>query len=297
MTRPPLCIFHAKCTDGYAAAYAVRCALGDIDFHEGYYNAPPPDVAGRDVIIVDFSYKRDVLIEMARVAKHVLVLDHHKTAKEDIGDLTAAPKWRLFERIQIAEGMPGIILGTFDMERSGAGLAWDYFMEGLPRPWLIDLIETRDLWNRDSFRWEPARMAHAYLNSFPFTFDEWDEHMRVTMEEQGQAMVLREGAAILRQHDRDVEEMIGATKRRMKIGGHDVPVANLGPMLASDAGHVMSKGEPFSASYFDGARGRLFSLRSADDGLDVSEIAKAYGGGGHAHAAGFKVELGWNGDP
>lgn len=30
-----------------------------------------------------------------------------------------------------------------------------------------------------------------------------------------------------------------------------------------------------------------YSLRSMDDGPDVSEIAKAYGGGGHAHAAGF----------
>ena len=33
----------------------------------------------------------------------------------------------------------------------------------------------------------------------------------------------------------------------------------------------------------------IFSLRSTDDGLDVSEIATAYGGGGHRAAAGFSV--------
>lgn len=58
----------------------------------------------------------------------------------------------------------------------------------------------------------------------------------------------------------------------------------------------MCKGEPFAACYMDDPSGRTFSLRSAEDGVDVSEIAKRYGGGGHKHAAGFKVAIGWEGD-
>ena len=296
MTRP-LCIYHAKCSDGYAAAWIVNRKLGgDVDFHEGYYNAPPPDVTGRDLLIVDFSYKRDVLTEMARVAKHTLVLDHHVSAQRDIGDLTEAPRWSTFQQVRVADSAPGVIYGTFDVSRSGAGLAWDYFHPGVERPPLVTLIELRDLWLRDHALWEEARLVHAYINSHPFTFDEWDRHHDALRDRGPRNRVLNEGGAILRQHDRDVEEMVGATSRRMRIGGHNVPVANLPPMLASDAGHLMSKGEPFSASYFDGPRGRMFSLRSADDGVDVSEIAKRYGGGGHQHASGFKVELGWAGD-
>ena len=35
----------------------------------------------------------------------------------------------------------------------------------------------------------------------------------------------------------------------------------------------------------------IYSLRSrADSGIDVSAIAKKYGGGGHKNAAGFKLE-------
>lgn len=34
---------------------------------------------------------------------------------------------------------------------------------------------------------------------------------------------------------------------------------------------------------------RVFSLRSTPDGIDVSEIAKARGGGGHRNAAEFVV--------
>ena len=39
----------------------------------------------------------------------------------------------------------------------------------------------------------------------------------------------------------------------------------------------MAQGEPFAACYYGKEDGRVFSLRSTEDGLDVSEIAKAYG--------------------
>lgn len=55
-------------------------------------------------------------------------------------------------------------------------------------------------------------------------------------------------------------------------------------------------GARVAACYWDTPEGRVFSLRSTDTGPDVSEIAKAYGGGGHAHAAGFRVPLGWEGE-
>jgi phosphoesterase RecJ-like protein len=37
---------------------------------------------------------------------------------------------------------------------------------------------------------------------------------------------------------------------------------------------------------------RKVSLRAADDGIDVSRIARAQGGGGHRRAAGFSTTLG-----
>jgi nanoRNase/pAp phosphatase (c-di-AMP/oligoRNAs hydrolase) len=54
----------------------------------------------------------------------------------------------------------------------------------------------------------------------------------------------------------------------------------------------MAQGQPFAACYWDTEEGRVFGLRAADDGVDVSEIAKEYGGGGHAKAAGFTVSRG-----
>jgi nanoRNase/pAp phosphatase (c-di-AMP/oligoRNAs hydrolase) len=77
----------------------------------------------------------------------------------------------------------------------------------------------------------------------------------------------------------------------MTIGGHRVPVANLPYTMSSDAGHEMAKGRPFAACYWDTPEGRVFSLRSNDEGVDVSEVAKQYGGGGHRNASGFTVSF------
>jgi uncharacterized protein len=77
--------------------------------------------------------------------------------------------------------------------------------------------------------------------------------------------------------------------RRMQIGGYNVPIANLPSVFTSDAGHELAQGEAFGGCYWDTPRGRVFSLRSTDSGIDVSEIAKLYGGGGHRNASGFRV--------
>lgn len=46
----------------------------------------------------------------------------------------------------------------------------------------------------------------------------------------------------------------------------------------------------YAVCYWEDDRGNVvFSLRSLDDGADVSDLARIYHGGGHAHAAGFRT--------
>lgn len=88
----PLCIYHGNCADGFTSAWAVYKALGnDAEYFPGIYSEPPPDVTGRDVIMVDFSYKRPVLEKMGESANSILILDHHKTALEDLEPFTKYP--------------------------------------------------------------------------------------------------------------------------------------------------------------------------------------------------------------
>ena len=303
MSTAPLCIYHGNCADGFGAAWSVREGLGhEVEFHPGVYQDAPPDVRGRDVILVDFSYKRDVLLEMAKIARSILVIDHHESAAEDLapdenyivdfGAYTGELTWsRFLQNVQQDqfEGCPyARIYAIFDMERSGAGMAWDFFVGG-GRPPLIDHIEDRDLWR---FQLEGTREIQAVVFSHPYDFDVWHDLVARSQADRDRRRMIEEGAAIERKHHKDVAELVRVFKRRMTIGGVEVWAANLPYTLTSDAGNLMAQGEPFAACYWDTPDGRVFSLRSTADGADVAVIAAQYGGGGHRNASGFRLPHG-----
>ena len=275
-----LCIYHGNCLDGFAAAWAVRHSLADsVEFYKGIHQQPPPVVDGRDVVLVDFSYKRSVLEKMLETASSIIILDHHVSAEQELSDLLNS----------------GQIDGLFDMSKSGAMLAWQWFNPDQKAPVLIRHIQDRDLW---SFKLDGTREICSALSSYPSDFGVWDELM--SRNEQQLTDLRREGAAIERKLQKDIEQLITSGVRRMTIAGYDVPVLNAPAAYVSDAGHIMSVGEPFAACYWDHANGRSFSLRSNGQGdansIDVAEVAKIYGGGGHKNAAGFTVEHGWEGE-
>lgn len=271
-----LCIYHGNCLDGFGAAWAVRNALGkDVEFYKGTHQQAPPDVKGLDVIIVDFSYKRDVLESMLETAANITIIDHHITAEKDLSGLLSSGK----------------IKGLFDMNKSGAVLAWEWFNPTEEIPQLIQHIQDRDLWQ---FKLDDTNEILAALASYPFDFSVWDQFM---MCEKDELVALKQdGIAINRKLQKEIKELIASGVRRMTIGGYDVPVLNAPSSFVSDAGNIMSLNEPFAACYWDHPDGRSFSLRSKKEGVDVSEIAKQYGGGGHVNAAGFTIDAGWEGE-
>jgi len=84
MWKPDICIYHGNCDDGFGAAWAIWKRWPDIEFVPGVYGKPLPDVAGKNVLFVDFSAKRPEIEAMAKVAKTILIIDHHKTAEADL---------------------------------------------------------------------------------------------------------------------------------------------------------------------------------------------------------------------
>lgn len=290
MNKKTIVIYHGNCADGFTAAWAVRKVLGDegVEYYAGHYGASPPDVAGKRVVMVDFSYKRPVLVQMAERAESILVLDHHKTAKEDLSELGWNPSD--VDDYRAKAKVPRFAV-VFDMDRSGAQITWDFFHPGEARPKLVDYVGDRDLWK---FELPYSRDVSAWLFSFDYDFETWDQIAEILDKEN--AAVIGEGKALERKHFKDIRELLKVSQRTMKIGGYEVPVANMPYTMASDAGNIMAEGHPFAACYFDTALGRSFSLRSTREGVDVSVIAAQYGGGGHRNAAGFQAQRGWEGE-
>lgn len=277
------CIYHDNCIDGFTAAWAVHLVYPTgVTFYAAKYGSKPPLHLmdhQTDVVIVDFSYPRDQLLLIGKVARSVLVLDHHKTAMEELSGFDACPSTGAKNNMR-----SGDLKVLFDMHRSGAGIAWDYFHDDRPRPKLIHLVEDRDLWK---FQLRGAKELHEVLSLNDKTFETWGgTHDDLESDEE---QVFRRGAVLLRKHRQLVNAAV-ENSWMMDFEGFYIPVANAAPNLASDVGNDLAVNHPFAMVYIDGPDGRSVSLRSAKPvGVDVSAIAKKYGGGGHKHAAGFKI--------
>lgn len=224
---------------------------------------------------------------MSYKAHSILIIDHHKSAAEDLQRLPAVKEELGYDGFHnelspiCARQNSPHIGALFDMERSGAMLAWDFFHPNIAPPMLLKHIQDRDLWK---FELAGTREIQATLFSHPYDFDLWDILIMFPVDN-----LIQDGRAIERKHHKDIKEFIAVAMCHFEIAGHIVPTLNTPYFYSSDAGHIMSQGEPFAACYWDVPNGRIFSLRSSKDGLDVSEIAKQFGGGGHKNAAGFKV--------
>lgn len=262
-------IYHAECTDGFCAAWLFSKAFPDAQFIPAKYGDPAPPVVGKQVYIVDFSYPRQTLLDLESLNHSLVVLDHHKTAQAD------------------CEGLDFCI---FDMERSGAMLAWDYLKEHDNSPFfdydhspvLVDYVQDRDLWR---FELPHSREINAAIRSYPMAFRPWDTLFRQeisALRVQGEA-IERYRNAVIQLHIKDAAEV--------ELAGYKVwATCCTTKEIAGDIANLLAEGRPFAYTYSDDLDGyRTYSLRSDENGVDVSEIAKRFGGGGHKHAAGFRM--------
>lgn len=278
MSRP-LILFHANCPDGFCAAWVAHKVFGDdADYVPVQYGEDQPAVAGRRVFILDFSYKRTAMSFAVSQAADVVVLDHHKTAQAELDGFA--------EECERGYGLfrPTIV---FDMGKSGGRLAWEYFFPAQDSPWLVDYTEDRDLW-----RWNlrDSREVSAALASYPRDFGLWDglaaEYAHIAAWPKRLA---DEGRAILRYQGTIIDQAVGHATE-IELGGHKILAVN-STVLFSEIAGKLAEGRPFGAAWFIRSDGkRQWALRSRDGGVDVSEIAKQYGGGGHRNAAGFEGE-------
>lgn len=279
-SHPITVIYHANCADGFTAAWCAYKKLGpDCDFIPAQYGQDFPDVYGRRVYILDFCYKRQVIRQILSQAHSVTILDHHKTAKEELDGIMD----EFILRPDLIANPPGSELPTiqFRMDKSGARLAWEHFFPNQASPWIVDYVEDRDMW-----RWSlpDSREVNAALASYHWTLDQWDEFCG---HGDWLKILASEGKAIERYKTQQVDAICRHAVE-IELNGHVVLAANTSVLFSEVAGKL-AESRPFGAAWFIRDDGKKqWSLRSRDDGIDVSEIARKHGGGGHRNAAGFE---------
>jgi nanoRNase/pAp phosphatase (c-di-AMP/oligoRNAs hydrolase) len=266
-------LFHSHgngkhCPDGFAAAWAAWKKFGDeATYIPCVYQQNAPTIERSDVVyIVDFSFPRDELLDMALRAT-VVVLDHHKTAQASL---------------------EGLLFARFNMNKSGAEMTWEYFFPAEPMPYLIRYIADRDLWKKELAHTEEI---HRALQTFPQDFKIWDTLAGLSNYVDFMYCL---GKPLYQKFLKEVEEL-AATAQWKTLDGHKILCTNTtNYSLVSDVLNLVcmeNPETPFAANFaFQEADKIKFELRSVGE-FDVSAVAKGLGGGGHKNAGGCVVSV------
>lgn len=285
-----LIIYHNGCTDGFCAAYIAHKRWPGATFMPRNYGMEPPyeEVAGKDVLVVDFSWRtKEENENLAHAAKSFRILDHHKSAAETLADLPFA---------------------TFDMNRSGAGLAWDYLfgedahemigslnVPAQSRPWYVNYVEDRDLWRRAL---PNSRAVNAFISAVQFDFDAWDASIcRATVEQ-----AIKYGGWINLQIEKYVVQAVKQAQYGQLfyinpsgyVSQYRVALVNAtyenGSEICDALDHL--PGFDIGMIWWERADGKIqFSMSSHNSDADMSKIARTRGGGGHRTKGGFELNI------
>jgi len=256
--------------------------------------------------MVDFSLRtRAENIAVFESARSFKIYDHHKTAEAEL---------------------KGLDFAVFDMNRSGAGITWDelfgkydheFFSNklaehidlgagrkyiGMPepqRPWYVDYVQDRDLWVHGL---PQTKQVNAYIMTLPFTETAWRglDNMRPSAAAELGTGALAHVEHYVREiiNHRQMGTIPSGITGVSVTGRHEpvelkytVAVVNAPYLNISEVGNVLTDYAHIGMGWFERGDGVIqFSLRSTGD-IDVSAIAKQFGGGGHKHTAGFQMSL------
>lgn len=260
MSKETMVIYHGGCIDGFTAAWVAHKVFGDkASYVAHHYGTEPPDVTNKEVWILDYSFPRDVLLKMQSDAKSLRLLDHHKSAQKSLQNLDFV---------------------LFDMNRSGAGIAWDV-MIGRKRPALIDYVEDRDLWR---FSLRDSKAYNAYVSTVSHTFENWTYLSNLVTD-----VAIDRGRPVLSYIQRYIDSM-AKHAGFFDYDGHKIPIVNAPYINTSELVGFLAQDALFAVGWFQRGDGKYqYSLRSREE-FDVSELAAKYGGGGHHNAAGFVID-------
>lgn len=302
-------IYHHPCSDGMTSAVCLyeyrKCnnrRYDDIIFIGANYNnqedtimmADLIDTArGKYLLVCDFSYSENITQALINVSAGFLVLDHHVSAMKNLININDNYK-------------------VFDMNRSGAYLAWEYFFQNkndetinismsidtfyssqiIPKiPLLIEYVQDRDLFTNTMHM---TNEFVAWFYNLPIKMKIYNEYFN--NDNKLLQMIETTGTHYCEITDIYIDNLCWCNPIYCEIDkiGYFVGIVN-SKLFKSDIGNRLLykyKWLDFSIVYntteqLDEFEEKTYiSLRSHNEATDVSEIAKKVNGGGHRNAAG-----------
>lgn len=285
------CFYHND-ADGHCAAQWVALSAGvdddykDSRFEEMDYSKPfPINQIRKDeqVYIVDFSISPDEMRRLLKITKNVTWIDHH---------ITAIDKYAGFEHDIRGVRLVGVAacmltycyLHHMTDRGHGSIIPFHPFMTD-HAPFYTKLIADWDVWKFDYG--DDTRCFITAFNSEETgpLGDFWGQFYA---KDNAEADLIMKGATMLEYRDGFMREY---TKLGFEVNfeGYRCFAMNIGHANSEFFKAVSDKGYDILMPFV--FNGEKWTVSMYSQNIDVSEIAKRYGGGGHKNAAGFTCML------
>ena len=272
----PLVVYHgSSCPDGFASALAAwlfyegAAEFVALDHGDVKSTADLPELAGRAVYILDFSFPLEILREIDGRAAKLVMLDHHKSAAEKLSGFACRC---------------GVV--HFDMKKSGARLAWEFFQADTALPDLVRFVEDRDIW---VWQYPDSAPFLAALDMEPFEFQRWAD-IAAFSSAQLKAFMAR-GQAMDEKFNKLAAD-IAEGARPVVFNGVPGLMVNAPSVFHSLIGNTLSeKSGSFALMWSAHKSGAIKVGLRSQPGFDCIPLASSMGGGGHAQACGFKMDV------
>lgn len=269
-----ICYYHDD-LDGKCSAAIVRRrypneSISFIPMQYGWKIDNRQITRGETIYIVDFSFKPEVMEEIFKITSYVIWIDHHKTAME--------------------YKYPRNVDGIRRTDSAACKLTWEYCFPDIEIPSAVKLLSDYDNWNMKFVPW--CKEFHEGMkaeDSKPKS-KLWKELFGIQLTSERKVVeICNTGRKFKKYRDIYCREIRQRNGYEVDFEGHRCYVLNLQGFGSQGFGILFYNYDLCISYIFDGVY-YIVSLYS-DKKTDVSKIAKKYGGGGHAGAAGFITQM------
>ena len=267
ITKDIIFLYHADCNDGFGAAWAAWKKFGDLaDYIPVILGLYPDDFTNKEIYTLDLTLPKEITEKLLKTNKRLTSIDHHISA-EEVTKMTQDY--------------------SFDNKHSGAVLTWKYFHQGKPVPKLLLFIEDVDIW-----KWEYPETGNliSALSLYDFNFEIFDK-VASDVEDPNRLKEYISKGEVISEYDKKIVGWLIRTAVLVEFEGYKVYAVNAPDFIKGQIAHKLSKSFPFAIAWTQD-KDRIFVSLRTDGGVDVSQIAKKYSGGGHKAAAGFSFPAG-----
>lgn len=298
------CFYHSQDLDGWASGAIVKHKFPEVEmFPINYGDEFPWDEINKNDIIymVDFSLKADEMDRLNNfVDQNLIWIDHHIGA---IRDYENHPMRYL------------AILGVRDSSVAACELTWNYLFPNKKVPSHVRLLSLYDTWkhNDKEFDWNFIEaFEYGFKNiSFdpkdPEGWQSFNSGWKRFFDIADYIALLADYVINIAKDGKNIQHYIESRfESELKSRSFVVEWEGYRCLIVNSDSHVVNyitRSSLFSgrdvAINFNNVQNKYWvvNLRAVRDDIDLSELTKKYGGGGHKSAAGFTwraKELPWD---